>query len=70
MNGTPDGRARATQPATLDLTHCPACSAPAEIVGRFVLESTEGPIEHVRVHCVEREWFVIPVSTLAAATTR
>jgi hypothetical protein len=27
----------------------PECAAPAEVVDRFVLESTDGPIEHAIV---------------------
>jgi hypothetical protein len=33
----------------LDLVGCPACGAPAEVVDRYVLESTDGPIEHATV---------------------
>ena len=29
----------------------PVCPAPARVVDRFVLESTDGPIEHVKTHC-------------------
>ena len=38
----------------LDLTACPDpdCGATAEIVDRWVWESTSGPIEHMTVHCV------------------
>jgi hypothetical protein len=32
---------------------CPhlVCPAPARVVDRFVLDSTDGPIEHVKTHC-------------------
>ena len=30
---------------------CPSCSADTIEIERFVLESTDGPIEHVRVVC-------------------
>ena len=33
----------------MDTTTCPECGAPAEVTDRSVLESTDGPIEHVRV---------------------
>jgi hypothetical protein len=46
------------------LTACPQCAAPAEIVRRTVLESTDGPIEHAAVRCVERHHFVLPTSQL------
>lgn len=38
-------------------TTCPQCGGIAEIRDYFVLESTEGPIEHVRTLCVRRHWF-------------
>jgi hypothetical protein len=44
----------------LELTHCPECGAPAEIVDRFVLSSSDGPVEHVKTRCVTGPWFVVP----------
>ena len=38
--------------STLQLVGCPQCLAPAEITDRFVLESTSGPVEHVRTWCL------------------
>jgi hypothetical protein len=40
------------------------CDAPAEIRWQFVLESTDGPIEHAAVACVQRHWFMLPVAYL------
>lgn len=40
---TPDG--------STELVACPECGAPAEIIDRFVLESTDGPVEHATVRC-------------------
>ena len=45
---------------SLQLTNCPECGAPAEIVDRFVLPSTHGPVEHVKTRCVTGPWFVTP----------
>ncbi|PJJ54219.1 hypothetical protein CLV56_3727 [Mumia flava] len=42
----------------MELTTCPDCGAPAEVTGRFALESTDGPMEHVRLRCVLGHWFV------------
>jgi hypothetical protein len=42
---------------TLEIVDCPDCTAPAEIVNWFVLESTDGPIEHAIVLCVLRHRF-------------
>jgi hypothetical protein len=43
----------------------PSCSAPAEIVDRWVLESTDGPIEHVKTRCLALHIFTPRVETLA-----
>ena len=48
----------------MDLTTCPECGKPAEIAWRDVLESTDGPVEHARVHCIEHHWFFMPVAGL------
>ena len=47
-----------------DLTTCPDCGAGAEILDRFVLESTHGPVEHVRTTCVNRHCFVLPAASM------
>jgi hypothetical protein len=54
----------------METTTCPECDAPAEVRGRSVWESTDGPIEHVRVECVQRHWFLMSVESLAAAHRR
>ena len=48
----------------LDLVVCPECSAPAEVVDRFALASTDGPVEHAKVRCLARHWFLLPVTAL------
>ena len=50
----------------MDLTTCPECGNLAEIQWRDVLESTDGPVEHAKLVCVERHWFLMPVSSLAS----
>jgi hypothetical protein len=52
----------------LDLVGCPECCGPAEVIDRFVLPSTDGPVEHVKLHCVRRHRFTVPVQRLPAAT--
>lgn len=47
-----------------DKTSCPECGEKARVEWRFVLESTDGPIEHCKVRCVHGHWFVLPVSML------
>ncbi|WP_426566433.1 hypothetical protein ACPPVT_07755 [Angustibacter sp. McL0619] len=49
---------------TLELTQCPECDALAEVVARFTLGSTDGPIEHARVTCILKHGFVMPAERL------
>jgi hypothetical protein len=51
----------------MDATNCPECGALAEVEWRAVMESTDGPIEHAKIRCAERHWFLLPVSALAAS---
>ena len=51
----------------MDMTNCPECGRPAEVFDRHVLESTDGPVEHARVRCVQRHHFFLPVSRLRSA---
>lgn len=52
----------------MDMVTCPECDQLAEVQWRSVLESTDGPIEHARIQCVRRHWFLLPVAALAHAT--
>lgn len=49
---------------TLQLTGCPECGGTAEIEHRTVLPSTDGPIEHVKIRCLNRHWCYVPVCVL------
>jgi hypothetical protein len=49
------------------LMECPACGLPAEVIDRFVLNAAPAPVEHVKLVCVKRHWFTIPVDPLAVA---
>lgn len=51
----------------MDLTRCPSCGYPAEVQWRTVLESTDGPIEHVKVRCIRRHSFLLPTASLTVA---
>jgi hypothetical protein len=51
----------------MELTTCPDCGLPAEVLDRFALYSTDGPIEHVKVGCVSKHWFVLPAERLGRA---
>ncbi len=49
----------------MDTTTCPECGAQAQVQRFGVLESTDGPIEHCKVRCVQGHWFLMPTSKLA-----
>jgi hypothetical protein len=49
------------------LIACPECGAPAEVVPQGWADSTDGPVELVRVWCVERHWFMLAADSLPAA---
>lgn len=36
---------------------CPQCGLPAQIVDRFSLGGSAGPVEHVKIVCVAGHWF-------------
>jgi hypothetical protein len=44
----------------LELTTCPECGRPAEIVDRFMMPSTDGLVEHIKTRCVTGPWFTVP----------
>jgi hypothetical protein len=53
----------------LDLVVCPECAAPAEVVDRFALPSTDGEVEHVKLQCLGRHWFLLPAAALPTVRT-
>jgi hypothetical protein len=48
------------------LTPCPQCGMPAEITDRFCLDSTDGPIEHVALSCIDGHHFRMAADRLPA----
>lgn len=45
---------------------CPECAHPAEVTWRSEAQSTDGPIEHVKIHCLMRHWFMLPSERVEA----
>jgi hypothetical protein len=41
----------------MELVRCPQCESPAEIIDRFTLGGTGGPLEHVKTRCADGHWF-------------
>ena len=54
----------------LELTHCPDCGLPAEVIGRATMPSTDGPIEHVKTRCITGHWYMTPVGWEASRPGR
>jgi hypothetical protein len=48
----------------MDTTLCPECGGLAEVLWRAVAESTDGPVEHAKISCVRRHWFLLPLASL------
>ncbi len=48
----------------LDLVACPECGHPAEVEWRDEVHSTEGAVEHLKIRCLNRHWFLMPSDSL------
>lgn len=48
----------------LEIVTCPECSTVATLQWGDRLESTDGPVDHVRITCINRHWFLMPADTL------
>lgn len=55
--------------STQTFTTCPACGRIADIRDRFVLSSTDGPIEHLKMTCLLGHHFVLPTADLDRTST-
>jgi hypothetical protein len=44
---------------SLELVICPRCAQPAEVVRRSGLASTAGPLEHVKIQCIQRHCYLL-----------
>jgi len=51
-------------PAYLDRTGSVRCGLPAEVEGRYLMRSTDGPLESARIRCPRGHWFNGPVGSL------
>jgi hypothetical protein len=47
-----------------DIIPCPECGAPAQITDRFWLDSTDGPLEHLKTGCVNNHWLTPRLETV------
>jgi hypothetical protein len=46
------------------LLSCPDCGVPAEITERFALPSTDGPVDHIVLHCAAGHHFAMAADRL------
>jgi hypothetical protein len=49
----------------LELVACPECGHPADVEWRDDLDSTDGAVEHLKIRCLNRHWFLLPSDTLS-----
>jgi hypothetical protein len=49
----------------MDYALCPQCELPAEVIDRFSLSSTDGPIAHVKIACLAGHVFTPPADDVA-----
>ncbi|HEY6423759.1 MAG TPA: hypothetical protein VIY28_11035 [Pseudonocardiaceae bacterium] len=57
------GEAAPGNVAMINVTACPGCALPAIVSDRFTLESTDGPIEHVRTRCIAGHPYLLSLSS-------
>ena len=53
----------------MELVRCPQCDSPAEIIDRFTLNGTGGPLAHVKTMCVAGHWFTPRAADVQAVPT-
>ena len=56
------GPALAAEPAEpeTDAVYCPECGMPAWVEWSDTVAGTSGALEHVKVRCFARHWFLMP----------
>lgn len=59
-----DPTANSLTPSDLDLVACPECGQPAEVEWSDEIHSTEGAVEHLKIRCLNRHWFLMPSDSL------
>jgi hypothetical protein len=66
-----DGKVRFLDcPEYMNREHTVRCGLPAEVVYRYAVTSTDGPLESAKILCPRRHWFNGPIESLSVATGR
>jgi hypothetical protein len=50
---------RASSRLTGIITGCPECAAPAEVEWITELSTDDGCVEHLKIQCINRHWFLL-----------
>lgn len=50
-----------------DLVGCPECGSPAIVEWTDSMASTSGPIEHLKIRCVRKHWYLLPAYQVPGA---
>ena len=53
-------------PAFLGQDGATRCGLPAEVQARYIVRSTDGPLESARIRCPRGHWFNGPIESLSA----
>jgi hypothetical protein len=57
-------------PAFLGHDGAARCGLPAEVEARYIVRSTDGPLESARIRCPRGHWFNGPIESLSAPESR
>jgi hypothetical protein len=57
-------------PAFLGHDGAARCGLPAEVEARYIVRSTDGPLESARIRCPRGHWFNGPIESLSAPGSR
>jgi len=49
----------------VDTVACPSCGQESEVQWRTTMDSTSGPVEHVKIRCLAGHAFFLPTSCLS-----
>ena len=55
-------------PAYMDKTGSVRCGLPAEVQGRYLMNSTDGALESAKIRCPRGHWFNGPLESLIWAS--
>jgi hypothetical protein len=60
----PQQRAKPDTAVAPEVVRCPECGVPAVMEWSDMVDSTDGPVEHAKIVCANRHWFLLPTEGL------